>query len=114
MQSITGHYETEEVAFGVVYKWCPECVVIECDCGERQTFTGLRTVCGRCGTDHAYTIRQELAALRVEYKDERPWRYRGIAKKLLYLSEKSLELSVVALSATTGPGPYSLGLRPLY
>ncbi len=78
VESIAGHYEAEEVAFGVVYKWYPECVVIECDCGERQTFTGLRrTVCGKCGEDHAYTIREELAALRVEDKEEHPWRYAG-------------------------------------
>ena len=77
VESIAGHYEAEEMAFGVVYKWCPECVVIECDCGERQTFTSLRTVCGKCGADYAYTIQEELAALRLEDKDERPWRYAG-------------------------------------
>jgi len=29
-----GRYEVQEVEFGRVYKWSPECVVIECDCGE--------------------------------------------------------------------------------
>ncbi len=75
VESIAGRYEAQEVAFGVVYKWCPEHVVIECDCGERQTFTSLRTVCGKCGLDHDYPIREELAARRLEDKDERPWRY---------------------------------------
>ncbi len=75
VESIAGHYEAEEAAFGVVYKWCPECIVIECNCGERQTFTGLKTVCGKCGEDHANEIREELSALRLEDKGKRPWRY---------------------------------------
>ena len=35
----------QEVEFGRVYKWCPEYVVIECDCGERLSLTGSTTVC---------------------------------------------------------------------
>ncbi len=74
------HYEAQEVPFGVVYKWCPECVVMECGCGKRETFTISCTVC-ECGTDHAGTVREGLAArwLRDEIVagDEvlHPWRY---------------------------------------
>lgn len=85
IESIAGYYEAEEVAFGVVYKWCPERVVIECDCGERQAITGLRIICAKCGADHAYTIREELAALRLEDKNERPWRYERGCEEVVIL-----------------------------
>jgi hypothetical protein len=36
-----GHYEAQEVEFGTVYKWCPECLVVACECGEKMTLTPL-------------------------------------------------------------------------
>jgi len=39
-----GHYEVQEVDFGTVYRWCPECVVVECDCGQRTTLTRLESI----------------------------------------------------------------------
>ena len=52
-----GHYEVQEMEFGRVYKWYPECVVIECDCGERLSLTGSTTVC-KCGADYAALVRE--------------------------------------------------------
>ena len=39
-----GRYEVQDVEFGRVYKWRPERVVVECDCGER---TALRACVNR-------------------------------------------------------------------
>src|SRR5215208_1573747 len=38
VERVAGHYEAQEVEFGRVYTWNPECVVAECDCGKRATF----------------------------------------------------------------------------
>ncbi|HZG64496.1 MAG TPA: hypothetical protein VEY13_13465 [Rubrobacteraceae bacterium] len=71
-----GHYDVQEVEFGRVYRWCPECVVVDCDCGERLTLTASSTaVCCRCGADHTTTFRAELAAQRLGDEVLHPWRY---------------------------------------
>ena len=71
-----GYYEVQEVEFGRIYRWCPECVVVECDCDERLTLTSSITACRWCGVDHADTVREELDA-RGRLGDEalHPWRY---------------------------------------
>lgn len=74
---IGGYYEVQDVEFGKVYRWCPESIWIECDCGENPTLTGSQTTCVWCGTDHAPTIREELAARRPEDEAVHPWRYAG-------------------------------------
>jgi hypothetical protein len=70
------HYDVREVEFGMVYRWCPECVVIECECGERPTLTGSITTC-ECGADHTDLVNKELAARRLEEEAAHPWRYAG-------------------------------------
>jgi hypothetical protein len=73
-----GHYNVQEVEFGRVYRWCPQCVIVDCDCGERLTLTASSTaVCRRCGADHTATVRAELAARRMGDEVLRPWRYAG-------------------------------------
>jgi hypothetical protein len=67
------HYEVLEVELGLVYRWCPESVVIECNCGERLTLTASRTTCGVCGAEHA-SIAQEVLEVRPEDKGDHPWR----------------------------------------
>ncbi len=61
-----GRYDTYEVEFGTVYRWCPECVVVECDCGERPTLTASMTICSECGADHTVGIQQELQSHQPE------------------------------------------------
>lgn len=56
-----GHYEVQKTSYGEAYVWCPECVVVECDCGERPVLSASETVCG-CGTDHAALVRGVLAS----------------------------------------------------
>lgn len=68
-----GRYETEEVEFGKVYRWCPECVVIQCACGERLVLTSSTTSC-KCGVDHGAVVREELSARRSGSRNLHPWR----------------------------------------
>lgn len=75
VESIEGYYEVQNVKFGTVYKWCPESVVVECDCGKRQPFTSSETVCDRCGENHAAEVREDLDTGWLEDEDAHPWRY---------------------------------------
>lgn len=71
-----GRYEVQDVEFGQVYKWCPECVVIECDCGEMTILTPSAATCG-CGADHAALVRGKLDDRQSGDKALHPWRYAG-------------------------------------
>ena len=77
VERLEGRYEVEEVEFGMVYRWCPECLVVECECDERLILTSLTTTCHRCGVDHASLVREELATRRLGDEALRPWRYAG-------------------------------------
>lgn len=74
VECIEGHYETKEMPYGWVYKWYPEHVVVECECGERIVVTRSVTICG-CGADHTAVVREALAATE-QSGDEvsHPWR----------------------------------------
>jgi len=56
IKRVEASYETQDVEFGTVYRWYPECVVVECDCGERSILTAFSTICGGCGADHAAIV----------------------------------------------------------
>ena len=58
-----GHYEVQEASYGEAYVWCPECIVVECDCGERPVLSASLSTCG-CGADHAGLVREELVSRR--------------------------------------------------
>ena len=72
-----GSYEVQDAPFGKVYKWCPENVVVKCECGERLALTSLETTCGRCGIDHGPTVQKELDAHQLEDETRYPWRHAG-------------------------------------
>jgi hypothetical protein len=55
-----GHYEVHKTSYGEAYVWCPECLVVECDCGERPVLSASGTICS-CGTDHAALVREVLS-----------------------------------------------------
>jgi len=64
IERIEEHYEVQEVPFGRIYTWCPECLIVECDCGESLTFqmsalTDSAVVC-ECGTDLTTSIQVKL------------------------------------------------------
>jgi hypothetical protein len=70
-----GRYEVQDVELGKVYKWRPERIVVECGCGERLYLNASTTSCKECTTDHALTVRAELADRRERDEVLHPWRY---------------------------------------
>src|SRR5215208_784018 len=39
LERVGGYYECQEVPFGVVYRWHPGYLLLECGCGARQALT---------------------------------------------------------------------------
>ncbi len=74
IEHLQGCYEVQEAPFGTVYRWCPGCIVVECDCGERLTLTGSMSTC-ECGADYTSVVRQVLRARRLGEENLHPWRY---------------------------------------
>jgi hypothetical protein len=75
IERLDAHYEVQDVEFGKVYKWRPERIVLECRCGQRLSLTASTTSCVEWSTDHALTIRGELADRRERDEVLHPWRY---------------------------------------
>ncbi len=71
------HYETHEVPFGRSYKWHPEKMIIECECGEKLTIAGMSkgASCG-CGADYA-TLIQDIQRREENLQDDKihPWHH---------------------------------------
>ena len=67
-----GHYDVQETSYGNDYVWCPEHVVVECDCGQKLVLSPAETVC-RCGVDHAALVREELASRGASDEASHPW-----------------------------------------
>ena len=87
VERIGGHYEAQEVAFGMVYTWRPESVVAECECGQRATFkrsdiVGGSVITCECGLDPTTRIQDELVSdpLDEQDKDVHPWHYWSTSK----------------------------------
>jgi hypothetical protein len=74
IERLDAHYEVQEVPMGKVYRWCPERLLVECNCGKRPTLAASTSTCTKCGKDHALLI-QEALEPRPEKEIERPWRY---------------------------------------
>jgi hypothetical protein len=68
-----GHYKVHKVPYGKDYVWCPRCVLVECDCGERLVLTPVKGEC-KCGRDHTTLVREELAVRGSEEGVLVPWR----------------------------------------
>jgi hypothetical protein len=73
IERVKAHYEVHEVEMGIVYRWCPERAVVECECGEKLSLTAAKTACGECGADHADIV-EEVVDFRPEDKVDHPWR----------------------------------------
>ena len=73
IEHVQARYEVQDVEFGKVYKWRPESVVLECECGEEASLTASKNACARCGTDYR-DILEEVLDECPEDKVERPWR----------------------------------------
>jgi hypothetical protein len=76
LERVEAHYEVQDVEMGKVYRWRPEGVVVECECGKKLTLTASKATCGGCGTDHR-AIAEEVLEARPEDDEEEiehPWR----------------------------------------
>jgi hypothetical protein len=76
IERVKAHYEVQAVEMGTVYRWCPESVVIECDCGQSFTVEGAKAAsCPRCSADHkGVASRLPAKPLTAEEEAHRPTR----------------------------------------
>lgn len=71
-------YDIEEVEYGKVYRWQPETVLVECECGEETTLTPSEAACEECGAEHKGLVREDLSERQPrDDEDVHPWRYSG-------------------------------------
>jgi hypothetical protein len=58
IENIEAHYDTVEVPFGRIYHWHQAHITLECDCGEKLTFTetSATPTCGRCSADYSALV----------------------------------------------------------
>ena len=73
VERIEGRYEVHQMPCGKSYVWSPECIVVECSCGQRLGLTSSATIC-RCGTDHTALLHETLAAWQPLDAAPHPWR----------------------------------------
>ena len=76
IEHVQAHYEVQAMEMGTLYRWCPESVVIECDCGQSFTVKGAAKVasCPRCGAEHREVARRLAGKLLTEEEAYRPTR----------------------------------------
>jgi hypothetical protein len=90
VESIKAHYSTLEVPFGRVYSWHQAHIAVECDCGERLTFTGTSAITScQCGAEYGdlvSDIRHREGRLRDE--DEHPWSYDEQSQAIQHLRDE--------------------------
>ncbi len=60
LERVGAHYEIQELSGGKVYRSCPECVLVECGCGEKVSVTPSMEPCS-CGEDYN-EAKRELAS----------------------------------------------------
>ena len=75
IERVQPRYEVQEVEFGKVYKWRPERVVVECQCGQRLSLTASTTSCAECGADHVLAAKEASAGGHQSDQTLHPWRY---------------------------------------
>jgi hypothetical protein len=97
IERVAEHYDTQEVEFGRIYRWCPECVVVECDCGERMTLKRLDIIigsgftCKECGAKVSPRIREEVVIELLDEDDAaiHPWHHDAQAQAEQHLRDEA-------------------------
>jgi hypothetical protein len=76
IECVQPHYEVQDVEMGKVYRWRPQSVVVECECGENQTLSASKHACEECGADHRPLVEEVLEAHPDEDEEgfDHPWR----------------------------------------
>ncbi|MBA4116641.1 MAG: hypothetical protein H0X71_09475 [Rubrobacter sp.] len=90
IERVEAHYEIQETPYGTSYRWWPECLLIECDCGERVECKSPTDHC-RCGADCAAVFEGQTHEHRV--RQEAPWRQ----EEYLWPTERDYWLELRAL-----------------
>jgi hypothetical protein len=83
IERIAEHYDVQEMPFGRDYRWSPECVVVECECGKKTIFKWSSLISSvaicQCGEDHAVDVEEEVVAHMMLGEDwelaHHPWLY---------------------------------------
>ena len=81
IEHVEAHYEVQAMEMGTLYRWCPESVVIECDCGQSFTVEGAKVAsCPSCGAKHrggarglASKLLTEEEAYRLTRREYEAW-----------------------------------------
>src|SRR5215204_6372655 len=99
IERVAEHYDVQEMEFGRSYRWCPEGIVVECDCGERKTLKRLDittgsdvTSCEECGAQVLSGIREEVVIDLLLDKDDaaiHPWHYDTQAQAEQHLRDEA-------------------------
>jgi hypothetical protein len=76
IERLNAHYEVRDVPMGKVYRWRPESVVLECECGKKQTLMASKHTCLECGADHGLVVEEVLEAPPEDEEEGvvHPWR----------------------------------------
>jgi hypothetical protein len=76
IERVHAHYEVQDVEMGKVYRWRPESVVVECECGKKPILTASKHICGECRADHRVIVEEVLEARPEEEEEvmDHPWR----------------------------------------
>jgi hypothetical protein len=78
IERVQAHYEVRDVEMGKVYRWRPESVVVECECGKNPILIASETTCRGCGTDHRAIVEEVVLEARPEDNEneieQHPWR----------------------------------------
>ena len=78
IERVQARYEIQEVEMGKVYKWHPEHIVLECQCGERLALSASTTSCVECASDHVLAVKALKEASTDKHQSDQtlhPWRY---------------------------------------
>jgi hypothetical protein len=75
IERLDAGYEVQEVKFGKAYKWQPERIVLECECGQRLSLTASSTSCIECSRDHVLAVQKASTDRHQSDQTLHPWRY---------------------------------------
>ena len=79
IERVEARYEIQDVEMGKVYKWRPESILVECECGERASLTASEATCeecGACGAVHTLVVQEEdLVGMAPKDQALHPWCY---------------------------------------
>lgn len=84
IERVDAHYEGEYLPMGMLYRWCPESLVVVCEhCTKTTTLTSSKRACAECGANYralleevgleASPAKHEEAEVSHPWRSERPY-----------------------------------------